>query len=58
MFLHFLGRSSPLHAATQYDFPYGVKTLLKLGVPPVWMDLAGFTPVHYAACAPCTDSLE
>ena len=58
LFLLIPGRSSPLHAATQYNFPYGVKILLERGVPAVWMDQAGFTPLHYAACLHDTSCLE
>lgn len=58
LFPFLIGRSSPLHAASQYNFPFGVKLLLDMGIPPMWMDQAGFTPVHYAACLPDTTCLD
>jgi hypothetical protein len=40
------------------QFAEGIKVLLDRGMPPMWMDSEGFTPVHYAACLPETSILE
>lgn len=53
-----LNRSTPLHAAVIAGFTYGVKLLLKNDHQPMPFDIAGFTPVHYAACLPETRCLK